>query len=82
MAVYTVCRPLAANLADAPAGATLGPCPYCGEPCYRLALEPDPLPEGWVAACTLCALKRSSHQREMDQRKAEREARVEEAKQQ
>jgi hypothetical protein len=72
--MQTVCRPQARNLDSPPPGATLGPCPYCGEPCYHLAIEPDPLPEGWAAACTGCALKRAHHQREMDRRKAERAA--------
>lgn len=68
----TVCRPLRSNVPDAPPGATLATCAYCGAECWKLAIEPDPLPLSIRAACTVCALKRMFHQREMDRKLAER----------
>lgn len=52
-----VCRPLKANIPEAPAGAQLTACPVCGCDCWRMPLEPVPLPADCTAACTSCALK-------------------------
>jgi hypothetical protein len=71
---YTVCRPLLVNIPERPAGAVLETCPYCGAACWKLAIEPEPLPPDFTAACTHCALKRASLQREMDLARSRREA--------
>ncbi len=63
--MMTVCRPLACNI-NRPKGATLALCRYCGAECWRLAAEPEPLPTGYRPACTECALRRNSRQRDMD----------------
>jgi hypothetical protein len=73
--MVTVVRPLAAGR-PAPPGSTPASCPYCGRPVWRLDLE-DTLPAGYaVGACADCALRRGSHQREMDAERAAREARL------
>jgi hypothetical protein len=69
----TICRPLAANVPDPPPGWGASRCPYCGAACWVLPLEPRPLPPGCAAACTSCALKRGTNQREMDRLRFERE---------
>jgi hypothetical protein len=69
----TLCRPLVANVPAPPAGWTRATCPYCGAACWATAIEPRPLPPGWCAACTNCALRRGSHQAEMDRERYERE---------
>lgn len=69
---FTIARPLKRNIPDGIPGATLSTCQYCGAECWRLAIEPDPLPPGYAAACTECALRRGTHQREMDAKLAER----------
>lgn len=52
-----VMRPERHNIPEKPEGATLTQCPICGRECWKMPLEPDPLPEGFTAACTSCALK-------------------------
>jgi hypothetical protein len=54
----TFCRPLKANIPEAPAGAVLTNCPFCNAECWKMPKEPDPLPEHMSAGCTACALKR------------------------
>jgi hypothetical protein len=54
----TFCRPLKANVPDAPEGAVLMSCPFCGAECWKMRQEPDPLPPQMAAGCTACALKR------------------------
>ena len=51
------CRPLKANVPEAPRGAVLTPCPVCDKDCWRMSTEPLPLPSGMKAGCTECALK-------------------------
>jgi hypothetical protein len=69
---YTICRQRLDNI-PAMAGATLTACPYCGCHCWKTDLETDPLPPNTTAACTACALKRGSHQREMDEAREKKE---------
>jgi hypothetical protein len=71
---HTVCRPLVSNVPVPPPGWERSECPYCGAACWITAVEPRPLPPGLTFACTGCALKRGTRQREMDRRRAEREA--------
>jgi hypothetical protein len=52
-----VCRPMQINVPDGPEGAVLTDCERCGRKCWKLAIEPDPLPDGVTAACTDCALR-------------------------
>jgi hypothetical protein len=71
---WTVARPRVEYVPVAPEGATLSECPYCGCQCWQLALEKKvSMPGGFTAACSLCAMKRGSHQREMDEARAARE---------
>jgi hypothetical protein len=73
----TVCRPRADSPGlggRVPAGAAPAECPYCGRACWKLPQEPDPLPPDTTAACTACAINRGMYQREMDARRARREA--------
>ncbi|HEV3440084.1 MAG TPA: hypothetical protein VG122_22140 [Gemmata sp.] len=70
----TVCRPLRANVPTPRPGWVLTSCPYCGAECWKMDIEPDPLPPDCTFACTDCALKRGQQQREMDAARARREA--------
>lgn len=72
----TVCRPLVSNVPNPPPGWARATCPWCGAACWATSMEPHPLPDGWVAACTNCALKRGTRQREMDRERFERENRT------
>jgi len=68
---FTICRPLLENVPEGAPGWTLTTCPYCGRDCWKHPSEPDPLPPGYQAACTPCALKRMTRQRAMDAKLAE-----------
>jgi hypothetical protein len=72
----TVCRPRRDSFPGREPfpGATLTACPYCGCQCWKVPQEPDPLPPDTTAACTVCAINRGLHQREMDALRARREA--------
>jgi hypothetical protein len=71
----TLARIMEANFPDPPdPGAVLVECDYCGRGCWKRPIEPDPLPPGVTPACTVCAIRRASHQREMDRERARREA--------
>ena len=50
-------RPRVRDLPRPPAGSRQTNCPRCGAQCWRLAVEPDPIPEGMSAACSWCAVK-------------------------
>jgi len=81
---FTACRPLLANVPDAPPGAVLTECPYCGAECWKLELEEIAIRDAHhgdaTAACTDCALKRGQWQREMDRARHDRETAAKEAR--
>lgn len=56
-----VCRPLVGNVPHME-NATVVACPHCGADCWKRNIEPDPLPPGWGACCTGCALRISAGQ--------------------
>lgn len=52
-----IMRPMAKNVPDPPDDWTETECPRCGAKCYKMPQEPDVLPPGVTAACSLCAIK-------------------------
>lgn len=51
-----VMRPMLSNVPEGKEGWTLTACDTCGRECWKLPMEPNVLPEGVTAACTMCAL--------------------------
>jgi hypothetical protein len=74
----TVIRPRWESTGRRPPGATEAMCPYCGCGVWAMPAEAPlaaaSVPGGFTFACAECALKRGSHQREMDASRAAREA--------
>lgn len=51
-----VARPRVSHIPDYGGGVRVK-CPACGQECWKLPIEPDPLPPGFVAVCTACFVK-------------------------
>jgi hypothetical protein len=59
----SVWRRVKANVPNGRAGWVLTRCPYCCARCWKLDIEPDPLPPGLTLACTGCVFLRMQHNR-------------------